>query len=65
MMDGAARASGPQSRLQHDDVSIVDEHSQPTMTRKRTAGTVLTNEGYLFGSKMRHGNSSLTRFIGQ
>lgn len=33
--------------------------------RKRTAITVLTNGGYLVGSTMRHGSSSLTRFTGQ
>ena len=32
---------------------------------KRTAITVLTNGGYLVGSTMRHGSSSLTRFTGQ
>ena len=32
---------------------------------KRTAKTVLTNEGYLVGRTVHHGNSSLTRFIGQ
>lgn len=32
---------------------------------KRTARTVLTNEGYLVGRTVHHGNSSLTRFIGQ
>ncbi|MCL7690076.1 WYL domain-containing protein [Klebsiella quasivariicola] len=37
----------------------------PRFIRKRTAITVLTNGGYLVGSTMRHGSSSLTRFTGQ
>lgn len=46
-------------------VTAVDKNAGNAFERKRTARTVLTNEGYLVGRTVCHGNSSLTRFIGQ
>ncbi|MGK1629162.1 hypothetical protein ACR957_23205 [Klebsiella pneumoniae] len=51
------------SSIQHL-ISILESQKQ-SHDGKRTAITVLTNGGYLVGSTMRHGSSSLTRFTGQ
>ncbi|MCI5256509.1 hypothetical protein E4534_24640 [Escherichia coli] len=42
-----------------------DEIHSTSINRKRTERAVLTGMCYSAGSAMRHGSSSLTRFIGQ